>query len=161
MKQGRKCRYTTAAALRYAFAAIAAVAMIAPAAAAGQAAAGEYDNLNLPNAGGRYDLPSGSASGNAVKQSGQAQGSGEKGDNAAVVAGSDSSSGGPGGDATSDGSDGGGAAVLLIVLAVIAAVCVGIAAWRLRRSGPGDDPGGDVAPTPQVNSGTTGETRSL
>ena len=161
MKQGRKSRYTTAGALRCALAVLAAIAAIAPAAASGQAAAGEYDNLNLPNAGGRYDLPSGSASSNAVKQQSKAQGSGEKGDKGAAVAGSGGPSGGPGGDATSGGSDGGGAAVLLIVLAVIAAVCVGIAAWRLRRSGPADDPGGDVAPKPQVNSGTTGETRSL
>jgi cobalamin biosynthesis Mg chelatase CobN len=37
-------------------------------------------------------------------------------------------------DVSTDSSDGGGTPILLIALAVIAAVCTGLAVWRLRRT---------------------------
>ncbi len=53
-------------------------------------------------------------------------------------------------------TDDGGAPVLLIALAVIAAVCTGIAIWRMRRST------GDPAPEPGAKpSSTTAKTQSL
>jgi hypothetical protein len=62
----------------------------------------------------------------------------------------------PGASLAADTSDGGGAPVLLFVLAATAAVCTGIAIWRLReRDRDGDGPGnlGPGAP------GAAGETR--
>ena len=55
-------------------------------------------------------------------------------------------------------SDGGGAPVLLILLAIVAALCTGVAIWRLRRSTDesGTESGKGVGP-----SGKTAETQSL
>jgi hypothetical protein len=55
-------------------------------------------------------------------------------------------------------SGGGGAPVLLIGLAAVAAICTGVAIWRMRRdsdSGPGNPPQG-AAPPP----GAAGESSS-
>ncbi len=141
MKQGRKSRYTTMAALRRVLTVLAAIALIAPAAALGQAAAGEYDDVKLPQAGDKYEIPSGddqSATGAVVPSQG---------------------GGGPSSGAGS-GSGGGDATILLIALAVVAAGCVGVAAWRLRRGGSGTDHGPD-SPAPPITQGNTGESRTL
>jgi cobalamin biosynthesis Mg chelatase CobN len=55
-----------------------------------------------------------------------------------------------------DPSDGGGAPVLLILLAITAAVCTGVAIWRLRRTT--GDPTTGVGPG---GAGKTAETQSL
>jgi hypothetical protein len=141
MKQGRKSRYTTMAALRRVLTVLAAIALIAPAAALGQAAAGEYDDVKLPQAGDKYEIPSGddqSATGAVVPSQG---------------------GGGPSSGAGSS-SGGGDATILLIALAVVAAGCVGVAAWRLRRGGSGADRGPD-SPAPPITQGNTGESRTL
>ncbi len=43
-------------------------------------------------------------------------------------------------DVSTAGSDGGGPNTLLIVLAAVAAVCTGVAIWRLRKHGHHHDP---------------------
>src|SRR5690349_3846657 len=101
-----------------------AAASLAPAFAAAQAADNEY-NLTLPGADG-----------------------GGKGDAGTGQA--------PGAQATGgeSGGGGGGAPIVLIGLAAVAAVCAGLAVWRLRdRSGP---------PTAKVGTGApeaAGETQ--
>ena len=48
-------------------------------------------------------------------------------------------------------SDGGGVPVFLIAIAVIAAICVGVAIWRMRRKGPDErEPGA----TTEIDPGT-------
>ncbi len=61
------------------------------------------------------------------------------------------------GEATQAGADseeGGGAPVALILLIVVAAICTGLAIWRLRGSGADDDPHHEVGPP-------TGERQSV
>ena len=139
MKQGRKSRYRTVAALRCALTVLAAIAAIAPATALGQAAAGEYDQAKLPQANDeKYQLPSGD----------------DQSAGAAVVP-----SNGDGGPGAGSSSGGGSATVLLIALAAVAAGSVGVAAWRLRRGGSGADGSGESQPP--ITQGSTGESRTL
>lgn len=142
MKQGRKSKYTTMAALRSALTVLAAIALIAPAAALGQAAAGEYDDANLPQASDNYQIPGADeqSAGGAVSPTSQ-------GDD------------GPGTGAGSGSGGGGGATILLIALALVAAGCVGVAAWRLRRGG--SDISRSSETPPPITPGTTGESRTL
>jgi cobalamin biosynthesis Mg chelatase CobN len=130
MTQGRKSR--TVLAIGCALAALVTAAMLAPAFAGAQAADDEY-NLTLPGAGAgggngsanhsATGSQSGGSSGVSASGTGQAQ-------NAAAV--------------TSSSSDSGGAPVLLILLAAIAAICTGVAVWRLRDRA--DDGPGKVGP---------------
>lgn len=136
MKQGRKSKYTHAAALRSALTVLAAISLIAPAAALGQAAAGEYDDVKIPGAGQDYQIPTdGESSAGGVASGGQ--------DN----------------DPGAGSGSGGGGTALLVALAVVAAGCVGVAAWRLRRGGSGIGPDGDAPPP--ITQGSTGESRTL
>lgn len=140
MKQGRKSKYTIMAAFRSALTVLAAIALIAPAAALGQAAAGEYDDANLPQAGDSYQIPGADqqSAGGAVSPTSQ-------------------SDDGPGAGSGSGG--GGGATILLIALALVAAGCVGVAAWRLRRGG--SDISRNSETPPPIAQGSTGESRTL
>jgi hypothetical protein len=131
MKQARKSRYRGLAAMRPAIAILAVIALVAPAAAIAQSSAGEYDNVHLPNAGGRVDLPSGPASGSSVQAT-----------NASDIG---------------SGGGSGGTTLLLVGLLVVAAGCAGVAVWRLR--GDGND--GSPPPTPPVNRDTPGESGSV
>jgi hypothetical protein len=64
-------------------------------------------------------------------------------------------SGGDGPTATAPTSDGGGGApIVLIGLAVIAAGCVGVAAWRLRNRDQSRGPKVDQTHGPKVGPGT-------
>jgi len=62
MKQGWESRSTAARALSCVIVAIGFAGMLAPAMAWSQAASGEYDQLNLPNAGGSDGGSSGGSS---------------------------------------------------------------------------------------------------
>ena len=91
--------------------ALAMPALLAPAFVAAQAAEDEYD-LSLPGSGG----------GDGTSTGGGGAGT--------PTSGADGSS--TGDSAGSAGGQGGGAPVALIILAVVAAVGIGLAVWRLR-----------------------------
>jgi hypothetical protein len=140
MTQGRKSY--TARALGCLLAAALMLAALAPAGAWAQADTEYQIAPNIPSAnGGSGGTPSG----------GESTGGGANANN------SGSSNAVP--TLSSDSSDDGGAPILLILLAAIAAVCTGVAVWRLRQdSSPSDrEPG----PGDKPSTSATGETQSL
>ena len=102
--------------------ALAMPALLAPAFVAAQAAEDEYD-LSLPGSGGG----DGTSTGGGDESSRGGSGGGGAG---TPTSGADESS--TGDSAGSAGGQGGGAPVALIILAVVAAVGIGFAVWRLR-----------------------------
>jgi hypothetical protein len=143
MTQGRKSY--TARALGCLLAAALMLAALAPAGAWAQADTEYQIAPNIPNAndGGSGGKPSGS---NGESTHGGTNASDPGASNAVPTLSSDS-------------SDDSGAPILLILLAAIAAVCTGVAVWRLRQdSGPPDrGPGAGDKPS----TSAAGETQSL
>ena len=113
----------TVLALGCVLAALGSVALVSPALAQGPAES-EYDLGPLPGAAGDNGATAAA------------------GDKAATAA-----------EPVAAESDGGGAPALLIGLIAVAAICTGLAVWRLRRGDSGDDPH-EVGPT-------TGERQSV
>jgi len=129
MTQGRKSR--TACVLACLMAALLALAAMPVLASAQSGAEEEYDvGVPIPNPDETGGGPTGSQQGN----------------------------GGSTNVANIDSESGGGTPVLLIGLAALAAICTGVAIWRMRRdsgSGPGN-PSQGAAPPP----GAAGESSS-
>ena len=163
MTQGRKSK--TARVLGCLLVAALALAAISPALAPAQSGAeDEYELGNLPGSGGSQSSGGDSSSSPAgVAPSDTATGETATGETGTTAGGGDSKGGHKGGSGngagstgsnpapasgqdvpslTTNSSDEGCAPVLLILLAAAAALCTGVAVWRLRR-----DPGGPGGPT--------------
>ena len=183
MTQGRKSR--TVRAFACLLAGLLAIAAISPAFAAAQTGAEEEYELspNIPNpddhgqnlsTGGNEQPSSGTSAATPTDPTAV----GETGSTAAGASGSGGDGNGHRGDGSAQAganptkaptasnqvpaldtssSDDGGAPVLLILLAAIAAVCTGVALWRMRR----DPPRGDRSRGAEPTTGTASESQSI